>query len=179
MSLTPATKVIPLIIATMLLASCQIGGSSNSGTSVSRAGFKNNYIVARTALEGGDYAKASRQYASLLRKAGPLEARLRLEYAHALLRDGKYRRASDEAKRVALALQGPGRSAALAVQGTADQEIARAAIARGRAGANAADRLIAARAAFDEMLANHPELDPLGAMAQRRAVIDQELAAIR
>ncbi len=178
MSFSPATKVIPLVIAAMLLASCQ-GSGSNSGTSVSRAGFKNNYMVARAALEGGDYAKASRQYASLLRKAGPLEARLRLEYAHALLRDGKYRKASDEAKRVALALQGPGRSAALAVQGTADQEIARAAIARGRGGANAADRLISARAAFDEMLANHPELDPLGAMAQRRAVIDQELAAIR
>jgi len=168
MSLTPATKVIPLIIAAMLLASCQ-GGGLNSGPSVGRAGFKNSYMVARTALEGGDYAKASRQYASLLRQAGPLEARLRLEYAHALLRDGKYRKASDEAKKVALALQGPGRSAALAVQGTADQEIARAAIARGRAGSNAADRLIAARAAFDEMLANHPELDPLGAMAQRRA----------
>ncbi len=45
MSLTPAKRMTPLVIAAMLLASCQVGGSSGE-TSVGRAGFKNNYMVA-------------------------------------------------------------------------------------------------------------------------------------
>lgn len=162
-----------LAIVLVAVAACQPGAVSTS-----RAGFKKNYLVARTALEGGQYAKASRQYASLLNRAGPLQPRLRLEYAHALLRDGKYDRAAREARVVAGELQGAGRSAALMVQGTADHEAARAAISRGRTGLDEINRLKAARAALDEALAKHPELDPLGAMAARRKTIDLELSAI-
>ncbi len=167
-----------LFLFVLTLAACQTGGPSFK-PGASRAGFKANYFVARTALEGGQYTKAARGYADLLKRAGPLEPRIRLEYAHALLRAGKFVKASDEARIVAAQLDGRGRSAALAVQATADQEIARAAISRGRASTDAIARLQAARAGFDELLSKHPDLDPLGSMALRRKAIDVELTTIR
>jgi len=168
---------IILGLSVVSLAACQVG-APNLGASVSRAGFKASYLVARVALEKGQFARAERGYASLLKRAGPLEPRIRLEYAHALLRAEKFEHASDEARVVAAQLDGPGRSAALAVQATADQEIARAAINRGVADSDAVQRLVAARSGFDELLKNHPELDPLGAMALRRETIDVELSTI-
>ena len=169
-------RIAALTAAALVLASCQTGGP---GISTSRAGFKDNYMVARTALEGGQYGKAVRGYSNLLKKAGPLEPRLRLEYAHALLRAGKYSDASSEARVVAAQLDGVGRSAALAVQATADQEIARAAINRGVTDADAVQRLVAARSSFDEVLKNHPQLDPLGGLAVRRKTIDVELSTLQ
>ena len=175
----PVRIKAPLLgLAILATASCQVDGPSLTA-SASRAGFKANYLVARTALENGQYRKAERSYASLLKKAGPLQPRLRLEYAHALLRAGKFSKASEEARIVASQLKGRGRSAALAVQATADQEIARAAINRGVSSADAIQRLVAARSAFDELLANHPDMDPLGAMALRRKTIEVELTTIR
>ncbi|MDJ0826863.1 MAG: hypothetical protein QNJ16_15300 [Rhodobacter sp.] len=171
---TAFLRVSALSVALTAVASCQPGEVSTS-----RSGFKKPYMVARTALEGGQYDKAARHYANLMKRAGPLQPRLRLEYAHALLRDGAYDAAATEARAAAGELTGPGRSAALMVQGTADHEAARAAIAGGRSGRDEIDRLSAARAALDEMLTAHPELDPLGAMAARRKTIDLELSAIR
>ncbi|MCG6901826.1 MAG: hypothetical protein LJE68_04010 [Rhodobacter sp.] len=171
-------KVASLALIVAATASCQVDGPRIGASVTARAGFKANYLVARAALENGQFTKAERGYAGLLKKAGPLEPRLRLEYAHALLRAGKYAKASDEARVVASQLQGRGRSAALAVQATADQEIARGAINKGLADADAIQRLVAARAGFDEMLKNHPDLDPLGALALRRKTIDVELSTI-
>ncbi len=131
--------------------------------------------MARSALEGGQYAKASRQYGDMLRTAGPLAPRIRLEYAHALLRDGKFGQAGAEARTVAAQLRGSGRSAALAVQGTADHELARAGVARGRTGATEINLFKSAAQALDEMLKADPKMDPLGAMATRRRSIDLEL----
>lgn len=177
MPTTSRLRVIALCAAALTLSACQMDGPG-LGAAASRAGFKANYLVARVALEQGRLARAERSYASLLKKAGPLQPRIRLEYAHALLRAGKFARASDEARAVAAQLDGRGRSAALAVQATADQEIARAAIGRGVADADAIRRLVAARAALDEVLGSYPELDPLGAMALRRKAIDVELSTI-
>jgi len=168
-------RTVALIFVVLATASCQMETSSV----VNRVGFKANYLVARAALEKGQYLKAERGYASLLKKAGPLEPRIRLEYAHALLRAGKYEKASGEARVVASQLEGRGRSAALAVQATADQEIARAAINRGVADADAVQRLVSAKGAFDELLSKHPDLDPLGALALRRRTIDVEMSTIR
>ena len=176
MPLLPGLRPVAFALIAFALASCQTVGSKPSA---SRASFKSNYMVARTALEGGQYTKAVRGYASLLKQSGPLQPRIRLEYAHALLRAGKYEKASEQARTVSTQLEGRGRSAALAVQATADQEIARNAINRGRASADAIQRLVAARAAFDELLKNHPDMDPLGALALRRKTIDVELTTIR
>lgn len=176
MPLPTPFRIAALALAVLALASCQtVPGASVAG----RAGFKANYLVARSALEGGQYAKASRQYASLLKTAGPLGPRIRLEYAHALLREGKFDRASDEARVVASQLEGRGRSAALAVQATADQEIGRAAINRSEMTADAVQRLVSARDAFDEVLKKHPDLDPLGGLKLRRRTLDVELSTIR
>lgn len=150
------------VLALGLLAGCQ-----SSGVETSRAGFKANYIVARTALEQGQFDKAARGYKALLSDAGPLEPRVRLEYAHALLREGKFSKAADEARLVAAGLSGPGRSAALAVQGTAEHELAMANIAKGRTGAATIALLQSARFALQEMLSVSPELDPNGSMRAR------------
>lgn len=178
MSLTALSRPAVLAIAVLTLAACQPGAGPGAGV-VNRVGFKANYLVARAALEKGQYPKASRQYASLLGKAGPLEPRIRLEYAHSLLREGKFDKASDEARVVASQLDGRGRSAALAVQATADQEIGRAAINRSEMTAEAIQRLVSARDAFDEVLAKHPDLDPLGGLKLRRKTLDVELSTIR
>lgn len=178
MSLSAIKRIALPAFLTLVLAACQPGAGPGAGV-VNRVGFKANYLVARAALEKGQYAKASRQYASLLPKAGPLEPRLRLEYAHALLREGKFEQASSEARVVASQLQGRGRSAALAVQATADQEIGRAAINRSEMTAEAIQRLVAARDAFDEVLKKHPDLDPLGGLKLRRKTLDVELSTIR
>ncbi len=174
----PRLRAVLVALAVLATAACQVNGPS-LGAAASRAGFKANYLVARVALEKGHFGKAERSYKALLKKAGPLEPRIRLEYAHALLRNGKFERASDEARIVAAQLDGRGRAAALAVQGTADQEIARRAINKGVADADAIQRLVAARSAFDELLENHPDMDPLGAMALRRKTIDVELSTVR
>lgn len=169
-------KISALALALALVSACQPGAG---GSLVSRVGFKANYLVARAALEQGQYAKASRQYISLLPKAGPLEARIRLEYAHSLLRENKFEKASDEARVVASELKGRGRAAALAVQATADQEIGRASINRGEVTAEAIQRLVSARDAFDEVLKSYPDLDPLGGLKARRASLTVELSTIR
>jgi len=175
---TRIIRIAALALIVLAGAGCKPG--IGPGASVaSRAGFKANYLVARVALESGQYTKASRGYASLLKNAGSLEPRLRLEYAHALLREGKFDKASDEARVVASQLKGRGRSAALAVQATADQEIGRAAINRSELTADAIQRLVAARDAFDEVLKNHPDLDPLGGLKLRRRTLDVELSTIR
>lgn len=172
----PSVRVFLSVLFVLAVAGCQTGTPS---ASVSRIGFKANYLVARAALEKGQYAKAERSYASLLKKAGPLEPRLRLEYAHTLLRAGKFDKASDEARVVASQLDGRGRAAALAVQATADQEIARTAINNGTVTSDAVQRLVAAKQAFDEVLTGYPDLDPLGGLALRRKTIDIEMSTIR
>ena len=157
---------------------CAGGTSLPTAGKVTKAGFKENYLIARVALERGQLNKAERGYVKLLKKAGPLAPRIRLEYAHTLLRSGKFTKASEEARLVSSQLSGRGRSAALAVQATADQEIARKAINKGIADADAIQRLVAARSSFDEILATHPDMDPLGSFALRRKTIDVELSTI-
>ncbi len=167
-------SVLPRIVLlsgmVLFLASCKPGKFSTG-----RAGFKANYLVARAALESGQYDRAVRQYRALLKDTGPLEMRIRLEEAHALLRNGKFDRAVEAAQLVATHLTGAGRSAALAVQGTADHEAARSAVLRGKAGAAELKRMQSAQAALSEVLSINPELDPTGAMKSRLAQIELEL----
>ncbi|MEP4037191.1 hypothetical protein [Pseudophaeobacter sp.] len=152
----------------LLLGSC--GESTGSGS----GGFHSKYSVARNALESGDYARAKRSYQRLIAEAGPLAPRLQLEYAHAELRAGNYAEAARIAGDLARSQSGEARGAALAVQGTAQHEQALGLLAKGE-GKPAKALLTQARAALSEVLKSATDLDPLGAMAGRRAQIEASL----
>lgn len=146
------------------------------GQDRTEAGFRQDYAAARTALESGDYDRAARLYQGLLPAAGPLDARLRIEYAHALLRANRFDEAAAEATAVANGQTGAARASALAVLGTAAHESALKRMAADDYGPATQGSLILARQALDEMLAGYPNLDPEGSMAQRRQQIVQALA---
>lgn len=135
--------------------------------------------AARGALEAGDYALAAERYRQLIPAAGPLAPRLRLEYAHALLRAGEYSEAASEAGALAAGQTGAERAAALSVLGTAEHERGRAAMARGDFGPETEAALRRARQAPAGMLASDGASDPLGGMAARLAAIEAELAGLR
>jgi hypothetical protein len=146
-------------LSLLALAACEPGAISQG------ADFQRKYEGARKALEDGNYDLAARNYAALLPSAGPLEPRLRLEYAHALLRADRHDEAAAMAAAVARGQSGSNRAAALAVEGTALHE---SALADMRAGRAAPDKLRRAEVALAEMLRLDPSLDPLGAMQSRR-----------
>lgn len=162
-------KPLFFLVVSGALAACEPGVTS-SGTS-----FQRNYTNARQALEAGDYDAALRRYAALIPNAGPLEPRLRLEYAHALLRANRYDDAAGAAGALASRSEGSARAAALAVQGTALHESALTDMRQRRRGSATVSKLRNADAALKEMQALDPDMDPLGAMADRRADISREL----
>jgi len=165
----------PILIGALALAvsSCEeTGAFSSSGD-----GFRSQYEAARNALEAGNYAKANRTYARLLEGAGPLQPRIRLEYAHSLLRAGEFGDASAQARFLADRQEGETRAAALSVYGTAQHELGLAAIDRGDATA-ARTHLKSATTAMSEVVRKHPELDPLGALAGRLASIKVQLKSL-
>lgn len=153
-----------LACAVLALASCQ------TGTSGQGSGFKSQYLAARQALEAGKYDQASRAYAQLLTRAGPLEPRIRLEYAHTLLRKGDYEGAAREGHLLAQTPEADLRHAALAVSATADHELGLAAIQNGDL-AKGKQLLTQADAAITQVLQFDAKLDPLGALAGRQRSI--------
>lgn len=157
-----------MVLAVALLAGCgaTLGGSDPDA--VTRGAFKADYMSARASLERGRFGRAAKGYEALLEQAGPAAPRIRLEYAHALLRADKFEAASRTARKAASEQEGLARASALSVQATADHEIARAGLAEGRADADLHARLVSAREAFDAILQDHPELDPMGGLAARR-----------
>jgi thioredoxin-like negative regulator of GroEL len=150
---------ILLGLSALALAACEPGAIGKD------TDFQRNYDRARTALEQGNYELAARNYAALIPAAGPHAPRMRLEYAHALLRAGRHDEAAAVAGALARDQKGSNRAAALAVAGTALHE---SALADMRAGRPAPDKLRRADAALAEMLQIDPSLDPLGAMQSRR-----------
>lgn len=169
-----AIRVGCLGIAIAVLTSCSdygVGGGTGAWS------FQRQYAIARDALERGKYDRAGRTYAEMIPRAGPLAPRLRLEYAHTLLRAGDFAQASAQAGGLVRGLDGTARSAALAVQGTAEHELGLAAIAAGDRAA-ARTHLLAAQTALGAMLEADPDLDPLGAMAGRHASIAARLRSL-
>ena len=163
-----------LALATLTLVSCEEGGFRPGAAD---AGFRNQYFAARDALEDGKFDTASRTYARLLTRAGPLEPRIRLEYAHALLRAGDYPAARREARALAQSQSGTARRAALSVAATAEHELGLLAIQQGD---SAGGKLLlqSADGAITEVLTSDPELDPLGALAGRQASIRVRLKTL-
>lgn len=155
----------------LVLVACN---GPDMGIETSR-GFAAAYAQARSALEAGSYDTAANRYEAMLSTAGPLETRLRLERAHALLRADRYAAAAQEARVVAASHSDNRRAAALAVVGTAEHRMAQDAMSEGDFGPTTIAHLQRARAALSEMLNTAPDLDPLGSMAQRLSMIEASL----
>lgn len=151
----------------LLLGSCDAPTGSQNG-------FQKQYVVARDALENGQYARASRAYGQLMKKAGPLRPRLQLEYAHSELRAGNYAEAARLASDLAQNQKGQDRAAALSVQGTAQHELGLTMLQKGDA-ESGKTLLRAADKALSEVVKSHPDLDPLGSLAGRRAALQARL----
>ncbi|MCE8009870.1 hypothetical protein [Aestuariivita sp.] len=160
-------------LAIFVVASC----SEMSGPQAPSQSFRNDYDAARGALEAGKYQRANRLYTGLLENAGPLEPRLRLEYAHSLLRNGDYGDAAQQARFVAQTQGSTMRSAALAVLGVAEHETGLIAVNAGNATA-ARLHFEIAQEALAEVLRNDPDLDPLGALAGRLSNLKLQLRAL-
>ena len=159
------------VLALAILASCE-GGAPLGGDD-----FQARYAAARGALEEGRFEVARNLYPPLIAAAGPVAPRLRLEYAHTLLRDGDFGGAEHEADVVARGTDGDARAAALAVRGTAQHEIGEALLAAGEPAA-AELRLAAAREALRQVLDSDADLDPLGAMTRRLDDIEALLSSL-
>lgn len=158
----------------LLLAACSGFGATQEG-----ADFRGDYMAARQALESGNYGDAAQRYEALLDSGSPVDDRLRLEYAHTLLRADRF----GEAAEVAETLQGSGsatiRAQARAVRGTARHEAAATRRADGADTAELVALLEAAQSDIRAFLSDHRELDADNAMQSRAASIDAELATLR
>lgn len=165
-------RAIFLGLSTLLLISC------TEGTQIGQRGFEAQYNTARSALESGDYAKASKLYARMLPEAGPLNNRVQLEYAHTMLRAGQYDQAAKIATGLAKGSSGDARAAALSVKGTADHEVGMSLLQKGDQEKGAA-YLKAAQQALEEVLKAHPDFDPVGSLAGRQASIAVQLKSLR
>ena len=143
--------------------------------------FRSAYGNARDALEAGDYESALGLYAALLPIAGSerLEITVRLDYAHALLRAGRFDRALVEARGIeALGPDTETSGRVDVVVAVAEHEIAERVVGRDvhyetkRASVQAAFR------SLDHALRNDPRLDPEGVLIIRMRKVREMLAAL-
>ena len=171
MQAVSSIKAIFLGICLSSLVACEDVGSFGSQT------FQSRYEAARSALENEKYDKANRIYVELLETAGPHQPRLRLEYAHSLLRAGEYDNASKQASFVAQGQTGTARGAALVVVGVAEHERGLVAIQDGDL-VGGKQHLLAAQTAINEVLKIDSSLDASGALANRKNDIETRLKAI-
>ncbi len=172
MPFTRFSKTLCLAVVAGALMGCEPAGTLAGG------GARSDYLVARQALESGNYPLAIRRYESLMSSLGPGEStRLQLEYAHSLLRANRF----DDAIQAAglLAARNPDsiQASALAVRGTARHEAARLAIERGEQ-AQARVLLEAARADLAAFLQRHAALDAAGSMRARAELITADLNSL-
>lgn len=157
-------------LALLALGSC--GEDMTTGGS-----FQAQYAVARNALEAGNYEKAKRGYAKLMQQAGPLQPRLQLEYAHSELRSGNFAEAARLSGDLARQSKGAERGAALSVLGTAQHELGIDLLQKGET-ESGRQLLKAALSSLSEVVKDHPNLDPLGSMAGRKASIESRLKTL-
>ncbi|KPQ07394.1 MAG: Tetratricopeptide repeat [Rhodobacteraceae bacterium HLUCCA12] len=152
-------------------------GCENAGT-LAGGGPRSDYLVARTALENGNYPLAIRRYETLIDRVGPgASARLQLEYAHSLLRASRYDDAIQATASLAERNPDSIQASALAVRGTARHEAAREFIERGESD-EARALLEAARADLDRFLDDNAALDAAGSMRARTELIAADLRSL-
>lgn len=154
------------------LSSCENAGSLAGG------GARSDYLVARQALETGNYALAARRYESLMTHVQPGTARrLELEYAHTLLRADRHADAIRVAGGLVAASDDAVSGSALAVRGTARHEAARVRIDQGDRGPDTRALLLGAQADLAAFLRQHGALDASGSMRARTELISADLRA--
>lgn len=163
----------PMVVGLLVMVVAGCGPEGSLGPT----SFQSQYNAARAALESGRYGRAISGYARLLEEAGPFAARVRLELAHSYLRDNQFAAAAAQARMLAGTLDGADQAAALAVQATADHELGLVALNTGDR-TKGAQFLRQADSAMKTVLQNHPDLDPLGALAARRASIAVRLRGL-
>lgn len=160
------------LLSLLALAACEAAGTLPGG------GSQSDYLVARQALETGSYDVAIRRYARLIDGMDASSAaRLQLEYAHALLRGGRYDDAVDVSDALVNAHSGSIRVSALGVRGTARHEAARDRLAQGQRDAVTRALLVAAQADIAAFIASGEGHDTTGAMQSRAALIAADIAS--
>ncbi|MEL6434873.1 MAG: hypothetical protein AAFQ28_13835 [Pseudomonadota bacterium] len=152
--------------------SCEPAGTIVEG------GRADDYAVARQALETGNYPLAIVRYERLLDQAGDAAGRLNLEYAHSLLRAGRYEDAITVSSALIETQGGSLKGSALAVRGTAQHQIVRGRLDAGETEPGLRSRLLAAQADLKSFIKNHSNLDAAGAMKARLEMIAADLNSV-
>ena len=160
----------PALLSGVFLIGCEAAGTLAGG------GSSSDYLVARQALETGNYDLAITRYGQLMQSLDAVSAmRLQLEYAHALLRGNRFDQAIAATDALISASDGSIRASALAVRGTARHEAARLRQADGGEGAEIRNLLIGARDDIGQYLAQNGAQDQTGSMRQRLTLIQRDL----
>lgn len=173
MLLHNSKRAILTVVLTLGVMACEPAGTL-SGSS----GRSNDYLVARQALETGNYTLAARRYERLLTVTGDAAGRIQLEYAHSLLRGGRLADAITVSDKVIASNTGSLKANALAVRGTARHQQAREMIGQRQSGPELRSLLTRARADLDLFVTSYPKLDAAGAMAARVQMIEVDLREI-
>lgn len=161
------------LCALLALAACENAGSLAGG------GAESEYLVARQALETGNYDTAIRTYGRLLQRVdASTAARLQLEYAHALLRGGRYDEAVAASDMLITRQTGAIRLSALAVRGTARHEAARQRLDAGQRDAMTRGLLSDAQADLRATQEGPEPLDSTGSMRARLDLIAADMARL-
>lgn len=162
-----------MLAAMLLLGACEAAGTLAGG------GSDSDYLVARQALETGNYDLAVRRYSGMMQRMDPATAtRLQLEYAHALLRANRYADAINATEPLIDGRDSTIRASALAVRGTARHEAARTRITQGHSDAETRALLEGARDDLAAFLATHRAMDSAGSMRARTALINADLQSL-
>lgn len=167
-----APRAAVMAAMALFLMSCEPAGTVVGGD---RA---DDYMVARQALETGNYSLAISRYERLLGQAGDAAGRLQLEYAHSLLRGARYEDAITVATALIDTQSGSLQGSALAVRGTAQHQIVRVKLASGENGPEQRARLLAAQSDLTSFVRNHAKLDAASAMKARLEMIAADLKEV-
>ena len=164
---------VAALCGVMALASCENAGTLAGG------GAESDYLVARQALESGNYDIAIRTYGRLMGRVDASAAsRLQLDYAHALLRGNRFDEAVAATDPLIARQEGAIRLSAMAVRGTARHEEARRQIDAGRGTPATRALLMAAQSDLTATLQAPEPLDATGAMRARLDLIAADLARL-
>lgn len=159
------------LFGAILLASGCNGNGIKPFDSAPRNSFKAQYLDARALLDDGSYDDAIEKYGSIVDRSGPMASRVRVEYAHALLRAGLFSEAAKEANLASTQLGGLARSSALSIEATALHEMALEKMDQGIRDRSVYDLFAKSAAVFETISKDLADLDPVGGLQRRYSVV--------